>query len=328
MIPAVALPTSTGRLARRFVVALVLVATIGTAFTAGAARAAGGSEFVRITNAYRAGAGLAPVALNASVDAIAVERANQMAAAREMAHDLAYVKQRLSQLGVCYTSVGEIIAWEKGYPTHSYDRTMSQWWKSPGHHAIIVGDFNAAGGSWSIGRDGVTYSAMVFVKTCGAATRVSEPTIGRAVLVAGSHTGYRFSGGTAVASKTSSLSRTSGADVTQRAKIGGRVYLKIANGVWAGYWLPETSRSYLPGWYDKVMYGSPRALVFDAGSHAGFKYNSSGTAYTRKVATLSRRSGADAGGWAIINGHSHFYVTSGIWAGYWVPDSTTIWPAP
>jgi len=326
MLVAVARPARPTRLVLAISTTIALL--VGMLAAAGPTLAVGGSEFVRITNQYRAGDGLDPVALHGGVDAIAVERANKMAHDRTMTHDLEYVKQRLIQLGVCYTSVGEIIAWESGYPTHSYERTMSQWWKSPGHHAIIVGDFNAAGGSWSVGSDGRTYSAMVFIKTCAPAVRVSVPTIGRAVLGAGSHTGYRFSGSTAVGSKTASLSRASGADVSERARIGGRVYLKIVNGIWAGYWIPETWRSYLPGWYDKVVYDGSRRLVFDAGFHVGFKYYSSGNSYARLAATLSRRSGADAAGWAIINGRPHYYVIDGIWAGYWMPDSTNVWPAP
>jgi hypothetical protein len=307
---------------------LALVTALSAALGALPARAVGGSEFVRITNEYRAGDGLAPVSLHAALDTISVERANQMAARNDMEHDMAYVKRRLSELGVCWSNVGEIIAYEKGYPSHSYERTMQQWWNSSGHHAIIVGDFNAASGSWSVGSSGATYSVMIFIKACGSSTVTLAPTIGRIVLGAGSHTGYRFDGGTAVASKTATLSRASGADVTERARINGRVYLKVANGIWGGYWIPETWRSYLPGLYDRVTYRDPVRLVFDDGTHVGFKYYSSGNWYTRKQATLSRRSGADAVGRAIINGQPHFLVSNGIWGGYWVPDKASVWPAP
>ena len=315
------------RLARTAAVALLLVVTVGTVFTAGTARAVGGSEFVRITNQYRAGEGLPPVSLHGGVDAIAVERANQMAARREMFHDLDYVKQRLGQMGVCWSNVGEIIAYDTGYPTHSYERTMGQWWKSPGHHAIIVGNFDAAGGSWATAGS-TTYSVMIFIKTCGSSTTIKVATIGRAVLAAGSHTGYQFSGSSVIASKTARLSATSGAGVAERKKINGKVYLRIVNGIWAGYWIPETYRSYLPGIFDRVTYPSPIRLVLAEGKHVGFKYYSSGNYYARLEATLVRRSGAHAVSWAIINGKAHFLVIDGMWAGYWLPDKAGIWPAP
>jgi hypothetical protein len=307
-----------------FLLAIALAAVLAPT----TARAVGGSEFVRLTNVYRAGEGLPPVALHASVDAIAVERGRQMAARNEMYHDLDYIKERLAAMGVCWSRVGEIIAYERGYPTHSYERTMEQWWNSTGHHAIIVGDFNAAGGSWAVGSSGATYSVMVFIKVCGSSTVVAPAPIGRAVLGAGSHTGYKFSGSTVVASKTATLAWTSGADVTQRAKIGSRVYLKIANGIWAGYWIPETWRSYLPGFFDRVSFSSTVRLVIDAGTHVGFKYYSSGNWYARLQATLWRRSGADAIGWAVINGRPHYLMVNGIWRGYWLPDKAGIWPAP
>jgi hypothetical protein len=303
--------------------AALLVTAIATP-----ALAVGGSEFVRITNAYRESAGKAPVSLNASVDRIAVERANAMASTRTFAHDMDYITQRLNQMGVCYANLGEIIAYEGGYPTHSYERTMARWWSSSGHHHIIIGDFNAAGGSWAVGSNGKTYSVMVFVKVCGQA--VSAPktaTIGHAVIVVGTHTAYAISGDSVVAKKTYALGRTSGADVAQRTRVGGATYLKIANGVFAGYWLRESYRAYLRGWFDVTSF-APRRLTFDAGTHVGFTYDSTGTWTSRLQRTLSRRSGADAVGRAIINGRAHYRIANGIWAGYWVPDTASVWPTP
>jgi hypothetical protein len=60
---------------------------------------------------------------------------------------------------------------------------------------------------------------------------------------AGSHTGYRFSASGAVtASKAVWLSRVSAAAASARAVINGRPHVLVANGTWAGYWLPESSR--------------------------------------------------------------------------------------
>lgn len=338
--------SSTAPLTSRFlpialVAALVASAIVGTAPT----RAAGGDELVRLTNVCRAAADTTycpldsskgwvapnqpPVALNAAVDTVAVERANQMASAGTMEHDLAYVEARLKQLGVCWTNIGEIIAWEKGYASHSYERTIGQWWRSSGHHAIMVGDFNAAGGSWTTSAAG-TYSAMIFVKTCASAPATSSPApaaIGRIVLAAGTHTGYRFSDGAVAGTKVASLSAASGAPVTARQKIGGKTYLLVSAGIWKDYWIAETYRSYLPGIFDRVTYPSWQRLVIDTGRHIGFKYYSSGNWYDRLPAYLPSRSGASASMWAIINGTAHFYVVNGIWAGYWLPDKAGIWPA-
>ena len=130
----------------------------------------GGATYVQLTNEKRASVGKGPISLHAAVDTVTVERANHMASTDEFEHDMAYVASRLTALGVCYTGYGEIIA----YTTRSdYDpsNAVERWWDSPGHHAIMVGDYTHAGGSHT--RSTATnrmYSVMVFVKLCGGST--------------------------------------------------------------------------------------------------------------------------------------------------------------
>ncbi|TMB51934.1 MAG: hypothetical protein E6J50_03000, partial [Chloroflexi bacterium] len=96
---------------RRTTLAVAIATTaLLLGMVAGPALAIGGSQFVSLTNVKRASVGLGPVNLSAPVDQITVERGNQMAKADVLAHDLPYVTSRLGQLGVCWTSVGEIIA--------------------------------------------------------------------------------------------------------------------------------------------------------------------------------------------------------------------------
>jgi hypothetical protein len=103
----------------RLAMALLLVA--GAALVApGHTAAVGGDTFVSLANQKRASVGKAAVSLSAAVDAISVERGNAMASRDVLAHDLAYVQRRLGELGQCYSAVGEIIAWERGYPSYSY----------------------------------------------------------------------------------------------------------------------------------------------------------------------------------------------------------------
>jgi putative cell wall-binding protein len=77
----------------------------------------------------------------------------------------------MHQLGVCFHTFGEIIAWESGHPSYDPARAIGQWWGSPTHHAIMVGDYQAAGGSHAFSSvNGATYSIMLFVKLCAAPT--------------------------------------------------------------------------------------------------------------------------------------------------------------
>ena len=132
--------------------------------------AVGGAEYVRLTNEKRALEGKGPIALHAAVDQVSVERANHMASTDAFEHDMTYVANRLKQLGVCYTSYGEIIA----YTTRSDytpSNSIERWWASDGHHAIMVGNYSHAGGSHARStKTNRMYAVMVFVKRCSSST--------------------------------------------------------------------------------------------------------------------------------------------------------------
>lgn len=169
------IPRSAGRRAFGLLASLVLVLTI-----AAPAAAVDGDRYVALANAKRDSVGLGPVSLSAAVDKVSDERAVQMASNDDFSHDMEYVAQRLKALGVCFTRHGEIIAWERGYPSYDPARTMESWWNSTGHHSIIVGDYNAAGGSHrTSSASGKTYSVMVFVKLCSTSSGGGETQIKR-----------------------------------------------------------------------------------------------------------------------------------------------------
>ena len=158
--------------------AMLLAASVTTT-----ALARDGQTFVADVNAYRASQGRAPVAWNAAVDQITVERGDQMAAADKLEHNMAYVQARLGQLGVCWSSFGEIIYWRSGGSDLDPQQAVNAWIKSPLHNAIMVGDYNVAAGSWSRASSGGMYAVMVFVKACGASAPPSDP--GESVRVSG-----------------------------------------------------------------------------------------------------------------------------------------------
>lgn len=146
----------------RAVLSLLAVAVL-TASLAVPALAADGDAYVYHANLKRQSVGLAPVAWSSLPDQIAVERVNQVAAIDSLVHDFAYVKARLDASGVCYTGYGEIIAWSGSFDPAG---SMEQWWASPTHHNIIVGNYNAAGGSHATGASGREYALMIWVKFC------------------------------------------------------------------------------------------------------------------------------------------------------------------
>ncbi len=152
----------------------VLASLIAVALALGSLHAAAppaaavdGAAYVTLANQKRATEGKGPVAFASFLEQISDERAQKLASSDVFAHDLDYVWDRLKAAGVCFTGVGEIMAWERGYPTYDPARTMESWWKSTGHHAVIVGDYNAAGGSHrTSSASNKIYSVMVFAKFC------------------------------------------------------------------------------------------------------------------------------------------------------------------
>jgi uncharacterized protein YkwD len=341
---------------RRTAIAALLVVTQLSVLAATSVQATGGDQFVSLTNVKRASVGKAPVSLSAPVDQIAVERGLQMARKDSLAHDLTYVANRLNQLGVCWSGVGEIIAWEKGYPSHSYQRTIDAWWASPGHHAIMIGDYNVAGGSWSVSARGATYSVMVFVKTCApvvqalstdappkiiarspgsGATGVSPSTLVKVRFSEAVHgvSTMNFvlrdaASGVILPAAVSYDSATHSATLNSSPALGlGRWYRVSLSGSIkdsTNHSLPWTSWTFRA---TTVQSFSPqRTVAFAAGTYTGFRFSGTGTILGRRSYRLGHSSTAPTSKRAVIAGHpgTWYYITAGVWAGYWVRASLSV----
>jgi hypothetical protein len=328
-----------------------LTATVIGGTLAAPALATGGTEFVSLTNVKRASVDLGPLVFSAAVDTIAVERGKQMAKADVLAHDLTYVTTRLAQLGICWTGVGEIIAWEKGYPTHSYQRTIDAWWASAGHHAIMVGAYTVAGGSWSLSATGATYSVMIFVKTCGGAVDTTAPTVvsrspgagaGWVSLTTGVSAGFseqvRGVGTGTFVLRDVTTSTTVSASVSYDST-SHTAKLRLATTLRFGHWYRATLSSSIKDLADNPMtttswsfraslqrFDPARSVSFSGGTHVGYKFSSGGAILGTKSYTLSRTSGASTDRRALVPTHSGtwYYVTNGVWAGYWMQASASV----
>ncbi len=147
----------------------------------------------------------------------------------------------------------------------------------------------------------------------------------RVKLAAGSHTGHRFdTDGDVTETRTVTLSAASGANTDRRALIAGQPgrWLRVTNGIWAGYWIRESGRAHVAGNMEQQSLGPSTRMTFSAGSHTGYRFGTSGTITDRKTATLGSASGAEVSARTLINGSWHLSVMNGIWAGYWVRETT------
>ncbi|MGZ8513391.1 MAG: CAP domain-containing protein, partial [Candidatus Limnocylindria bacterium] len=96
------------RLVSPILTALLLAGAVLPLAVAPAA-ATGGDSMVPIVNRYRSEAGLGPVALHGTIDALAQERSDEVAAAQVIGHDFEALKVRFAQLGICWSAFGEIV---------------------------------------------------------------------------------------------------------------------------------------------------------------------------------------------------------------------------
>jgi hypothetical protein len=78
-------------------------------------------------------------------------------------------------------------------------------------------------------------------------------------------------------------------------------------------------------WAGAVL-NPPRQLYFAAGTYVGHKFSATGATTATKPYTLPRASSAQTNQWATVpgTGANWWYVTNGVWAGYWIQGSSRI----
>ena len=106
-----------------------------------------------LVNAARASAGLAPLRLNAGLDQVAANWANQLAASGQLAHNPSYA----AQIPGGWMNAGENVA--QGQPTGA--AMHDAWMASPQHRANILGGFTDVGIAF-LSAGGTTWGVEVF----------------------------------------------------------------------------------------------------------------------------------------------------------------------
>src|SRR5439155_22633261 len=73
-------------------------------------------------------------------------------------------------------------------------------------------------------------------------------------------------------------------------------------------------------------YSPTRSLSFAAGTYTGYRFSSTGSVVATRRYTLSRSSSAPTSQRSAVTGQTGgwYYVTSGVWAGYWMHEATSI----
>jgi uncharacterized protein YkwD len=332
------------RMAASIVAAMVSVTAAG--MVAAPALAYGGDGLRAAANHYRSAGfhegnvnvagGLNPVTGSALLDDISSNRATQMINKGYLEHNLEYVGKRLKSSGVCWKTFGEIIAWERGYPTYSYDRVMLAWMRSEPHREIVMGqNYDAAGGAWRRADDGAHFSVMVFAQRCDASA--SNQTIARLrlekrydpdrqlVFLSGRHTGYRLSAkGEVLGRKTITYHSRETRRAAGRARANGKAWIKVSSGALDGYWVHEAPSQYVRGMTLYRVYASDRGVRVEADRYRAYKFDWLGRVKDSRARTFSRSTRTRVEARAIINGRAYLRFSSGWLAGHWVRDTSQI----
>lgn len=155
----------------------------------------------------------------------------------------------------------------------------------------------------------------------------------------GTHTGYRFSStGAMTAVKSYTLASDSTAWTLKRQTITNQsgTWFSVSSGVWAGYWMRESSVLYATS-APVTATAPPNAtfspavlLTFKKGTHTGYQLSSTGSMTAQKSYTLTGDSSAYTSRRQSITNQSGtwFYVSSGVWAGYWLRASDVVFLKP
>jgi uncharacterized protein YkwD len=315
----------------------LMVASIAASMLATAALAYGGDSLRAEANEYRVKGHLDPVIGTSLLDDIATKRASQMVNQNKLEHDMDYVKWRLNAAGVCWTTFGEIIAWERGYPDYSAARTMKQWMNSSAHRDIIMdGTYNAAGGAWKRSDlDGAHFSVMVFARLCSAST--TNVTVRKLALeqrydpdrpmvfLSGKHTGYKLSAtGAVLGRKTVTAQSRVQRTAAGRAHANGRAWIKVSSGALAGFWVLETPSQFVRGMTQYKACASDRSIRVEADRYTGQNFDWLGRVTKSRSRTYSHATQTTVDARAIINGRVYLRFADGYLAGYWVRDTDEI----
>jgi len=156
----------------------------------------------------------------------------------------------------------------------------------------------------------------------------------------GVHTGYRFNAyGKPTATKVSTLGGSSSAATSTRRQLRGQSgwWYYVTNGVWAGYWLHESSALYLSGSPPPstgadapATYDPSATLTIARGTHTGYSFSAAGDMTAGKTATFAGTVSASTTSLELVpnQGGSWFRVVSGPFDGYWLRASDVVFVEP
>ena len=151
---------------------------------------------------------------------------------------------------------------------------------------------------------------------------ISGVTLRTVRIEAGVQTGIKFSSTGAVLSRkvvTFTAKATSQADRRRVVPNRSGIYLRLTAGPLAGYEVRESSVVYIPGKAGDVAYVPKAAIQFRPGRYLGYAFESDWSLLTTQSGAISAPAVESASRRAVINGRPYVLMSTGTWAGRWMP---------
>ena len=141
-------------------------------------------------------------------------------------------------------------------------------------------------------------------------------------LEAGPHTGYRFSTSGAVIARRSITVPGPTASTTDRRRVVPNrtgIYLRITSGSLRGYEVLESPVAYVPGKAGDTAYRPAATVRFAAGRYLGYRFDGDWDLASTRYGSVAVVTTAKTARRAVIDGRPYVLMTTGSWAGTWMP---------
>ena len=169
---------------------------------------------------------------------------------------------------------------------------------------------------------GTLIAAVLAVGLLLSGGTTADAAVRSARLEAGPQVGYRFSStGVVLAQRSMTISEPTTVTTDLRRVVPNRsgIYLRVSSGALAGYEVLESAVAYIPGKAGDTAYSPPGHVRFAVGRYLGYTFDSDWDLVSTRYRSLTRDSSASASRRAIIDGRPYVLMSSGVWAGTWIP---------
>jgi hypothetical protein len=129
-----------------------------------------------------------------------------------------------------------------------------------------------------------------------------------------------------IATRSVHLTRANGAPISRRERAYGHEIVDLVSAGWLqGWWVPEGYALSRPvGPIDVQGYSPQLRVTISAGTVSAYRYTSTGAPSGTKTVRFASASTTTTSASGIADGRLAFYITSGTFSGYWLPQTTKV----